>query len=401
MTAPLQLAVIGLGRIGSFHARHAAELAARDPGVQLTAIVDPREDLDTLVQDLARIQGNPVRQFRSLAPLLSSEAVDAVVVASPTRLHDEHTRTLVRAGLRVLLEKTPHSVGGERSLPEPVPGHPPSRCTHARIFSGALTHPCATPRPSSMRAGSGDPSNLSLSLKTQSRRHRATTAPGLLQDMSIHNIDEILWLSGSYPSRVQATGSRVYSHRLTEVEEDFDDALLQLWFPDEVIGQIQVSRNHVAGYRVETWIFGEQGVIHVGAFAQNPEEVVLRAYGRDTEIDMRRFPLRSYAPGSPEFMARFRKRLRVRTGSVRGVLPFRNVFPCEPEARTPSHGGHRGQREACACPQPSVLKARPAILRRTLDCTTALLAARAHGCDGSASTKGCSPHPQQGPHTDA
>ena len=68
MTAPLQLAVIGLGRIGSFHARHVAELAARDPGVQLTAIVDPREDLDALVQDFARIQGNPVRQFRSLAP---------------------------------------------------------------------------------------------------------------------------------------------------------------------------------------------------------------------------------------------------------------------------------------------------------------------------------------------
>ena len=304
MTAPLQLAVIGLGRIGSFHARHVAELAARDPGVQLTAIVDPREDLDALVQDFARIQGNPVRQFRSLAPLLSSEAVDAVVVASPTRLHDEHTRTLVGAGLRVLLEKPlTASVESDRSLSQFLDSHHPDALMLAfqRRFDAPLCHAKAL-----LDAGRiGRPFKFVSILEDSKPPAPGYDSPGLLQDMSIHNIDEILWLSGSYPSRVQATGSRVYSHRLTEVEEDFDDALLQLWFPDEVIGQIQVSRNHVAGYRVETWIFGEQGVIHVGAFAQNPEEVVLRAYGRDTEIDLRRFPLRSYGPGSPEFMARF------------------------------------------------------------------------------------------------
>ena len=85
MTAPLQLAVIGLGRIGSFHARHAAELAARDPGAvqQLAAVVDPRDDLTPLVEELAGIQGTPVRQLRTLEALLDSKAVDAVVVASP------------------------------------------------------------------------------------------------------------------------------------------------------------------------------------------------------------------------------------------------------------------------------------------------------------------------------
>ena len=304
MTRPVKLAVIGVGRIGSFHARHAAELAARDEGVQLTAVVDPREDLTPLIEELARIQDNPVRHFRSLDPLLSSKTVDAVVVASPTRLHDEHTRTLVRAGLRVLLEKPlTASVESDRSLSQFLDAQHPDALMLAfqRRFDAPLCHAKAL-----LDAGSiGRPFKFVSILEDSTLMAPGYDSPGLLQDMSIHNIDEILWLSGSYPNRVHATGSRIYSHRLTEIQEDFDDALLQLWFPDEVIGQIQVSRNHVAGYRVETWIFGEQGVIHVGGFAQNPEEVVLETYGRDTVIDKRRFPQRSYTQKIPEFMARF------------------------------------------------------------------------------------------------
>ncbi len=304
MTPPLRLAVVGLGRIGSFHARHAAELAAGDAGVRLAAVVDPRDDMTPLVEELSSIQENPVRQLQSLDQLLDSEAVDAAVVASPTRLHDEHTRTLVGAGQRVLLEKPlTASVKTDRLLSQFLDAHHPESLMLAfqRRFDAPLCHAKAL-----LDAGRiGRPFKFVSILEDSSLMVPGYDSPGLLQDMSIHNIDEILWLSGSYPTRVHATGSRVYSHQLTEVEEDFDDALLQLWFPDEVIGQIQVSRNHVAGYRVETWIYGEEGVIHVGLFAQNTEEVILEAHGRNAAIDRRRFPLRSYPRESPEFMARF------------------------------------------------------------------------------------------------
>ena len=251
----------------------------------------------------------------------------------------------MNAGLRVLLEKPlTASVESDRSLSQFLDSHHPDALMLAfqRRFDAPLRHAKAL-----LDAGRiGRPFKFVSILEDSNLMAPGYDSPGLLQDMSIHNIDEILWLSGSYPNRVQATGSRIYSHRLTEVEEDFDDALLQLWFPDEVIGQIQVSRNHVAGYRVETWVFGEQGVIHVGGFAQNPEEVVLEAYGRDAAIERLRFPLRRCAPGSPEFMAPLRKRLRVRIRSVREVLPFRNALPREPETRSPSDGGHRGQHGA-------------------------------------------------------
>src|SRR5207249_4243752 len=77
-------------------------------------------------------------------------------------------------------------------------------------------------------------------------------SPGILPDMSIHNVDEILWLTERMPSGALVVGSRIYSHRLTTCDEDFDDALLCLQFDDQMVAQIQVSRNHVSGYRVES-----------------------------------------------------------------------------------------------------------------------------------------------------
>ena len=47
---------------------------------------------------------------------------------------------------------------------------------------------------------------------------------GLLPDMAIHNVDEVLWLTGEFPHSALMIGNRIYSHRLTTAQEDFDDA---------------------------------------------------------------------------------------------------------------------------------------------------------------------------------
>src|ERR1039458_8291799 len=127
---------------------------------------------------------------------------------------------------------------------------------------------------------------------------------GILSDMSIHNVDEVLWLSGKMPRAALMIGARIYSHRLTTCEEDFDDALLYLWFQEELVAQIQVGRNHVSGYRAETLIFGEEGVIRVDCFHQNPLEVIVKAYGRRGRTEPlanRSFVMRQYSRSLPEF----------------------------------------------------------------------------------------------------
>ena len=126
--------------------------------------------------------------------------------------------------------------------------------------------------------------------------------------MSIHNVDEVLWLTGKMPRAAAMLGSRIYSHRLTTCEEDFDDALLYLWFEEELVAEIQVGRNHVAGYRTETVIYGEEGEIQVDRFEQNPREVVVNAYGRRGRAEPlahRAFTMRNYGSSLPEFVERF------------------------------------------------------------------------------------------------
>jgi len=126
--------------------------------------------------------------------------------------------------------------------------------------------------------------------------------------MAVHNVDEILWLAGRTPGKALAIGSRIYSHALTTCIEDFDDALLCLWFGDDLLGQVQVSRNHVSGYRVETVIFGEEGQIHVGHFDQQFTNITVEAYGRAGRaepLDRKTFPMRDYKRPAPEFVDRF------------------------------------------------------------------------------------------------
>jgi predicted dehydrogenase len=85
--------------------------------------------------------------------------------------------------------------------------------------------------------------------------------------------------------------------------------MLQMWFTDELIAQVQVSRNHVSGYRVESIVYGEDGQIQIGRFSARPDEIVVQAYGRrltQQPIAERVFPGEADCADAPEFLARFR-----------------------------------------------------------------------------------------------
>jgi myo-inositol 2-dehydrogenase/D-chiro-inositol 1-dehydrogenase len=126
-----------------------------------------------------------------------------------------------------------------------------------------------------------------------------------------------------------AIGSRIFSHRLTTCREDFDDALMLLDFGDELIAQIQVTRNHVSGYRGETVIYGESGLIRIGCFKQRLLEVMVEAYGtREAKepIAFKNFEMRRYDQPLPEFIDRFgaayKEELRIFLDCCRDGKPF-------------------------------------------------------------------------------
>ncbi len=304
MSEPLDIAVAGTGRMGVIHALHVHELARQTGKCRLVALADAEPER---ARRFAAGVGIDVPVFTSIEELIQADLCRATVVVTPTGDHRQHAAMLIAAGHRVFLEKPlTGTLEGDRAFAAELDREHPNALMLAfqRRFDAPLQYAKAL-----LDAGA-----IGRAFKIYSALEDSAPAPdgyrsgGILPDMSIHNVDEILWLSGRVPDAVLTIGSRIYSHRLTTAEEDFDDALLIMWFGGALMAQVQVTRNHVSGYRVETIIYGEEGQIHIGHFDQKPFDVTVEAYGRrgrKEPIAVRTFHMREYGRPLAEFIDRF------------------------------------------------------------------------------------------------
>ncbi|MDP9050505.1 MAG: Gfo/Idh/MocA family oxidoreductase [Acidobacteriota bacterium] len=304
MAETLKVAVAGLGRMGAIHALHVHELARDTQTCQLAALAEP--DSDRAHRFLSQI-GDDVPIFPSVDALAKSGVCNAAVIVTPTEKHREHAATLISAGYRVLLEKplTGTLESDQAFAAELDRDHPDALMI---AFQRRFDQPLQYAKELMESGAIGRVFKIFSALEDSNPAPNGYKSGGILPDMSVHNVDEILWLTGRTPTKALAIGSRVYSHALTTCLEDFDDALLYLWFDENLLAQVQVSRNHVSGYRVETIVFGDEGQIHVGHFDQQLTSITVEAYGRrgrSEPLARKTFPMRSYEQPLPEFVDRF------------------------------------------------------------------------------------------------
>ena len=311
--------------MGVIHALHAQELALESGCCAIAALVDSNLDR---AHNFAAQHGLDIPVFGSVQQLAAANVCQASVIVTPTENHREHAATLIAAGHRVLLEKPlTGSLEADREFAAELDhAHP-----HALMlaFQRRFDAPLQYAKKLVANGAIGRVFKIYSALEDSNPAPDGYKSGGILPDMSVHNVDEILWLTGTTPRAALVIGSRLYSHRLTTCQEDFDDALLYLWFDGEMVAQVQVTRNHVSGYRVETIIFGEEGQIHVGRFEQKPFDVVVEAYGRRGRaepIAYRTFSMRNYQRPLPEFIDRFgpayKGELAVFIECCRSELPF-------------------------------------------------------------------------------
>jgi myo-inositol 2-dehydrogenase/D-chiro-inositol 1-dehydrogenase len=304
MAEIVKIAVAGLGRMGAIHALHAHELARDTQVCELVALAEPEADRARCF--LAEI-GCDVPVFPSVDALAQSNICDAAVIVTPTEDHREHASRLIGAGYRVLLEKPlTGALEADREFVAELDQDHPNALMLA--FQRRFDEPLQYAKKLMKSGAIGKVFKIYSALEDSNPAPNGYKSGGILSDMSVHNVDEILWLSGRTPTKALAIGSRIYSHPLTTCLEDFDDALLCLWFDEDLLAQVQVSRNHVSGYRVETIIFGDEGQIHVGHFDQELTNITVEAYGRRGRAEplaRRRFPMRDYQRPLPEFVDRF------------------------------------------------------------------------------------------------
>ncbi len=355
MSQPLELGIIGVGRMGWVHARNILDIERRDGVCRLAAVVDI--DLEKAKRFIAE-HGSSARAFGSIEEYRDAAICRATMIVTPTEKHREHTSLLVKAGHRVILEKPlTGSLKGDSEFSAELDRDAPNAVMLAfqRRFDPALAYG----RELAHSGAIGKVFKIYSALEDSGPAPNGYQSDGILPDMSVHNVDEILWLTGKMPDRALAIGSRIYSHALTTCQEDFDDAALYMWFGEDLHAQVQVSRNHVSGYRVETTIFGDQGQIQIGHFDQRPHEIVVEAYGRRGKAEplaRKAFPGGTAGLTAPEFVDRFGSAYRAEAAAFIDCVQRGAAFPAN------HNDGLRAQRVISAGMSAMFGKANAAVL---------------------------------------
>lgn len=96
----LNVGVIGLGRMGQ---RHALNVLHRIPRARLHSVCSPAaHELEWAKNNL---EPEGVKVFADFYEMINTPGLAAVIVASLTELHIEHTLAAVKRGIYVLCEK--------------------------------------------------------------------------------------------------------------------------------------------------------------------------------------------------------------------------------------------------------------------------------------------------------
>jgi predicted dehydrogenase len=249
---PVRIGVIGVGNMGSQHARSIQ--AGRAPGGVLAAVCDTRPE---------RLNGyGEAATFTRAQDLLKSGAVDAVVIATPHPSHVELGRAAFRAGLHVLMEKPLgiHMAEAELLLTEPRRG------LFAMMFN-QRTDPCFQKVRELVRGGTlGELHRFSWTITDWFRTNayyasspwRATwtgEGGGVLLNQGVHNIDLLQWIFGR-PLRVRAVAGFGRFHPI-DVE---DDVTALLAYADGLKGVFTTTSGEAPGLnRLE--VAGDQGLL--------------------------------------------------------------------------------------------------------------------------------------------
>jgi len=245
----MRIGLIGLGRIGAFHADTLAaldsvdELVVTDPYATAVEAVTARHALATAV-------GSPEELFAG--------GVDGVVIAAATNVHAELLLTAVEAGVPTFCEKPvagriEEALQVQRALAGsdvPVQIGYPRRFDPAFVVARSLAQSGDLGRVHTVRSTTLDPAPPPAAY--------LAVSGGILRDCSVHDFDAVRWVTGQEVTEVYAVGA-VDPDAAAELYADNDDystvsALLTL--SDGTIGVVSNTRTNARGYDVRLEVHG-------------------------------------------------------------------------------------------------------------------------------------------------
>jgi myo-inositol 2-dehydrogenase/D-chiro-inositol 1-dehydrogenase len=301
----MRLGLLGLGRIGAFHAETLTSLPALDSLV----VSDP------VPGRAAGIAERFGAQVADTPGALLASGVDGVVIAAPTEAHPELILLSVTAGLPTFCEKpvarTPAEAarlgrrvagaGVEIQIGFPRRFDVAFAAARAAVAGGELgwVH--------TVRSTTLDPA-------PPPRAYLAASG-GIFHDCSIHDFDAIRWVTGQEVAEVYAAGGNRGADWIRELP-DADTASAVLTLADGALAVVSNSRYNGRGHDVRLELHGSKDSIAAGLGPRLPL--------RSAE------PQVSFPDGEPYtfFMDRFAGAFRAELAAFTEVVAGRQVSPC-------------------------------------------------------------------------
>jgi UDP-N-acetylglucosamine 3-dehydrogenase len=214
---PLKVGVLGVGVMGSNHARVLADMA----GVHLVGIADPdRKQRDSVARTLG------CAAFSDIEGLLRS-GVDAVTVAAPTHLHHDLALACITRGVHVMVEKpiAPTVEEGRAIVAAARRAGVTLMIGHVERFNPAVE---------SIKRAIKDQDILSIAITRVGPFPPRMSNVGVVIDLAVHDIDLIRWFTDSEIVEIQPQLS-------SAVAEREDIALLQFRTASGVLAHINTN----------------------------------------------------------------------------------------------------------------------------------------------------------------
>jgi myo-inositol 2-dehydrogenase/D-chiro-inositol 1-dehydrogenase len=302
----MRIGLIGVGRIGAFHAATLRGL----PGVGSVIVADADPGRAREVATRLGIEAGG-----TVDDLLAA-GIDGLVIATATGTHPELIRRGVAAGLPVFCEKpvAPDADGTLNVIKETAGADVQIgfqrrfdagfRAARDAALSGKLgwlhtirsTTLDAAPPPAGYVRGSG----------------------GIFRDCAVHDFDAIRWVSGRAITQVYAAGAN-RGAEFFRAAGDVDTASAVLTLDDGTIALVSCTRYNAAGYDVRLEVLGSASSICAGLDDQ--------------------LPVRSAEPGQPfprgpahrDFMNRFHDAYAAELAAFTEVVHGRRASPCTPQ----------------------------------------------------------------------
>lgn len=217
MTAPIRIALVGSGTMGSLHAR----VVAGHARTQLAAVIDPDRAVGQATADRF---GAPWA-----ADLEDVKDVDAVIVAAATQHHHSIGLRVLEQGLPLLMEKPLADTlrDAEELVTYSRQGDVPIMCGLLERYNPGIVTAMSL---------------LRAPLQITAQRHSPYVArirTGVASDLLIHDADIVVRMMGSEP--IHVVGSMGYLHPESEpTAEDVAEALMA--FTGGAVANVSASR---------------------------------------------------------------------------------------------------------------------------------------------------------------